>query len=301
MNQLEDMRLFVQAVDAGSFTAAADKLGLSKQFVSKRLMALEARLGVRLLERSTRSLRMTTLGATYYEDARCLIDEVDGVEQAIARQGAAPRGRLRLTAPMSFGTQVLSSSLPRFLAAHPELSIELDLNDRFVDVIGEGYDAAVRIGTLPDSSLIAHGVAMMEMLTVCSPAYRERRDAPAAPAELRQHDCLLYGHSPQVHWNFMHDGKSRPIAVGGRLRANNGELLRDAAIAGLGLTQLPAFIVADALQHGALIEVLEDWRPPALGVHVVYTRHRQRSLAVQAFCDFLRGVLAPAPRVHRSA
>jgi DNA-binding transcriptional LysR family regulator len=286
MNQLEDMRLFVQTVDAGSFTSAADKLGLSKQFVSKRLAALEARLGVRLLNRTTRTLRMTALGLSYYDEARRLIDDVDGVEQAIARQGAAPRGRLRLSVPMSFGTLVLSRGLPAFLAAHPELAVELELNDRVVDLVGEGYDAAVRIGTLPDSSLIAHPVAVMEMLTVCSPAYRE----------LRQHDCLLYGHSPQVSWNFRERGKPRAVALSGRLRANNGELLRDAAVAGLGLTQLPSFIVADAVQRGELLRVLDDCQPPPLGVHVVYAQHRQSSLSVQVFCDFLRSLLARAPR-----
>ncbi|NGY06850.1 LysR family transcriptional regulator [Solimonas terrae] len=296
MNQLEDMRLFVQTVDSGSFTAAGEKLGLSKQFVSRRLAALEARLGVRLLIRTTRSLRTTALGMSYHEQASRLVQEVDAAEQSITRQNRAPRGRLRITAPMSFGTMILSPALPRFIEAHPQLSVELQLNDRSVDLVGEGYDAGVRIGTLPDSSMIAHRVAEMDMLVCCSPGYRQRRGTPQTPADLREHDCLPYGHAPKVAWNFLQHGKPRAVAINGRLCANNGELLRDAACAGLGLTQLPAFIVAAQLQNGELISVLDDCRPPPLGVHVIYPGHRQSSLAVQAFADFLRVTLADPVR-----
>lgn len=297
MNQLEDMRLFVQTVDSGNFTAAAAKLGLSKQFVSKRVIALEARLGARLLVRTTRSLRTTDVGRAYYEQASRVIDEVDGIEQAIARQNAAPRGRLRISAPMSFGTLHLSPLIPRFLAAHPEVLIELELNDRVVDLVAEGFDLAIRIGTLPDSSLVAHRIALIEMLTCASPNYLQRRGEPDSPAALKDHDALLYGHQRHVEWQYRVNDKPRGVAVSGRLCANNGEIIRDAACAGLGLVQLPTFIVADAIERGELVTVLDAFRPPPIGVHTIYPGHRQMSVAVRAFADFMRSSLAIPQRL----
>jgi DNA-binding transcriptional LysR family regulator len=292
MSQLEDMRLFVETLDAASFTTAADRLGLSKQSVSKRLMALEARLGVRLLNRTTRRLHATELGLAYYERARQILQEVAQAEQAITRQNAAPRGTLRLSAPMSFGTMHLSPAIPRFLEAHAEVAIELDLNDRTVDLVGEGYDMSVRIGALADSSLIARSIAPVETVTCASPDYLARKGTPHSPAELRQHDCLLYGHGKNVEWLFTQQGKPSPVAVSGRLRANNGEIVRDAAIGGLGLAYLPTFIVGEALRDGRLVTVLDAYRPPLTAIHAVYPQHRQTSLAIHAFVDFLRSTFA---------
>lgn len=301
MNQLEDMRLFVQTVDSGNFTAAADKLGLSKQFVSKRLIALEARLGVRLLVRTTRALRMTEAGQSYYEQASRLVQEVDGMEQAISRHNEAPRGRLRVSAPMTFGTMHLSAAIPRFLSAYPDVMLELDLNDRTVDLVAEGYDVGIRIGVLPDSSLIATRVTMMEMATCCSPDYLRRRGQPLKPDDLRQHECLPYGHKRHVEWSFEVQGKRKLVAVNGRLCSNNGEILRDAACAGIGIAHLPTFIVGDAIARGELVKILGEFRPPIAGVHVVYPGHRQASIAVRAFADFVRSTFATPPRQEASA
>ncbi|WP_049623234.1 LysR family transcriptional regulator [Frateuria defendens] len=301
MSQLEDMRLFVETLDAASFTAAAERLGLSKQFVSKRVMALEDRLGVRLLNRTTRKLRATELGLAYYERARQILEAVEDAEQTIARQNAAPRGTLRLSAPMSFGTMHLSPAIPRFLAAHTEVAIELDLNDRTVDLVGEGYDMAVRIGTLADSSLIARNIAPVEVVTCASPDYLARRGAPRTPEALRQYDCLLYGHGKSVEWPFTVHGKTQAFPVTGRLLANNGEVVRDAAIAGLGLVHLPTFIVGEALRAGQLATVLDDYRPPVAAIYAVYPQHRQSSLAIHAFVDFLRSTFAvPAGGIDRA-
>ncbi|MET0331490.1 MAG: LysR family transcriptional regulator [Dyella sp.] len=300
MSQLEDIRIFVATIEAQSFTAAAEKLGLSKQFISKRVMALEARLGVRLLIRTTRQLRPTELGLAYYERMRALSQQIDDAEQAISQQNAAPRGVLRITAPMSFGTLHLGPLLPRFMQAYPQVSVEMDLSDRTVDLIGEGYDMAVRIGQLADSTLIARSIAPMDVLVCASPDYLARRGTPSTPAELRNHDCLLYGHGKHVEWPFINQGKRQLISVGGRLRANNGELVRDAAIAGLGLAHLPTFIIAQALDSGALVSVLDDYCPPATAVYAVYPQHRQSSLAVHAFVDFLHASFAaPTSRRHR--
>jgi len=295
MSQLEDMRLFIEVVDAGSFTAAAEKAGLSKQFLSKRIMALEARLGVRLLTRSTRHLRTTDLGRAYEEQARSILQDVDGLEQRISGTNRIPRGRLRVTAPMSFGTMHLSPVLPKFLAAYPEVSIELDLSDRTVDLLGEGYDLAVRIGSLADSSLIARSIAPMTIVTCCSPAYLQRRGAPEYPADLAKHECLLYGHGRHVEWSFGGASPTR-ITVNGRMRANNGELVRDAAIQDLGIAYLPTFIVGAAIEAGQLVTVLDAWRPPVAAVHTVYPQHRQTSLLIHTFADFLRGCFAAPTR-----
>nr|WP_314873791.1 LysR family transcriptional regulator [uncultured Pseudomonas sp.] len=289
MNPYEDMRIFTQVMQAGSFTAAADLLGMSKQSVSRRLMQLEERLGVRLLNRSTRRLDATPLGQQYYESAVRLLGEMQQAEQDISGQTQALRGTLRLSAPLSFAISHLGSLLTEFLQLHAQLIVEIDLSDRAVDLIGEGYDLALRIGTLDDSSLVARRIASIERVYCASPAYLAARGTPLAPEDLREHDCLPYGHSRQVQWQFKGQGKAlQAIAVSGRMRANNGELLRDAAIAGMGVTYLPAFIVEQALADGRLVKLLEAWTPPPLQLSAVYPQHRQIARPVQAFVEFLR-------------
>lgn len=291
MSQLEDMQLFVSVMERGSFTAAAEALGLSKQFVSRRVAALEARLGVRLLNRSTRKLNATALGHSYFERARRILQDVAEADMLVSEQGASPRGALRLAVPMSFGTLHLSTLLPEFMRRYPDVSIELDLSDRTVDLLGEGYDMAIRIGALADSSLIARQLAPMEMVTCASPAYLAQHPAPQTPADLRQHECMLYGHSKAVEWRYWIDGRSQAVPVHGRYRVNNGELVRDAAIAGLGLTMLPTFIVGEALASGELVRVLEHYQVPTTKVYAVYPQHRQASLLVQFLVEYLREAL----------
>jgi DNA-binding transcriptional LysR family regulator len=281
------MRIFAETVDAQSFTAAADRMGLSKQFVSKRVAALEKRLGARLLVRSTRQLRVTDLGLAYHERAQRILEEVDAAEQLIASQTAAPRGLLRLSAPMTFATLHLGSVIPAFMQRHPEVVVELELNDRRVDLIGEGYDMAVRIGTLADSSLVARRIATVQVITCASPDYLHRHGTPSAPGDLASHACLTYGHARRGEWTFRVEGRVRKVSVSGPMRANNGEMLRDAAVAGLGIVSLPDFIVAAALADGRLVPVLDACRPEAFNVYAVCPQHRQSSLLVRAFSDFL--------------
>lgn len=288
MNPYEDMRIFAQVMEAGSFTAAADRLGMSKQSVSRRLMQLEERLGVRLLNRSTRRLDATPLGQHYYQSALRLLGEVQQVEHDISGQAQALRGTLRLSAPLSFAMSHLGCLLTEFLQLHPQVEVEVDLSDRAVDLIGEGYDLALRIGALEDSSLIARRIASVERVYCASPAYLQARGVPLKPEDLAGHDCLPYGHSRQVQWQFRQGGKAQAIQVTGRMRANNGELLRDAAIAGMGVTYLPTFIVGQALADGRLVNVLEEWTPPALQLSAVYPQHRQVARPVQGFVSFLR-------------
>lgn len=294
MNPFEDMRLFCQVMESGSFTAAAEHLGLSKQFVSRRLIQLEERLGVRLLNRSTRRLDVTPLGQSYYESALRLLSEVEQVEQGISGQNTEPRGTIRLSAPLSFAMAHLGSLLPLFLQRHPQVSVEVDLSDRPVDLISEGYDLVLRIGTLEDSTLIARRIASVQRVYCASPDYLARRGTPQTPEDLAEHACLPYGHSRQVQWSFMVKGKPLVLNVSGRMRVNNGELLRDSAIAGLGVTYLPTFIVAEALNDGRLVPLLDAFAPVALALSAVFPQHRQSSRPVQALIEFLRESLTLA-------
>ncbi|MEX3899591.1 LysR family transcriptional regulator [Paraburkholderia sp. BR10954] len=286
--QLDDMRIFVATVDAHNFTAAANRLSLSKQFVSRRVMALEEALGVQLLIRNTRKLAVTDLGQEFYERARRILGEVEDAEQAMSLRRAAPRGLLRVSAPMSFGMTHLSPLVAAFLREHRDVRFDMELSDRAVDVVGEGFDMAIRIGTLADSSLIAQKLIDVRMIACCSPGYLRRRGSPAVPADLANHDCLLYGHGGAVSWDFRVDGAVRSVEVRGPLRANNGELIRDSAVAGLGIVRLPDFIIADALASGQLVPVLEAFLPSATGVYAVYPQHRQSSVTIRAFVEFLR-------------
>ena len=292
MNPFEDMRLFCQVMESGSFTAAAEHLGLSKQFVSRRLIQLEERLGVRLLNRSTRRLDVTPLGQSYYESALRLLSEVEQVEQGIAGQNTDPRGTIRLSAPLSFAMAHLGSLLPLFLQRHPHVTVEVDLSDRPVDLISEGYDLVLRIGILEDSTLIARRIASVQRVYCASPDYLAHHGTPQRPDDLADHECLPYGHGRQVQWHFKVDGKPHTRNVSGRMRVNNGELLCEAAIAGLGITYLPNFIVAQALQDGRLVTLLEDFAPESLTLSAVYPQHRQSSRPVQALIEFLRESLA---------
>lgn len=290
--QFEDLRLFMATVQAGSFTAAADKLGLSKQYVSRRTMALEEALGVRLLNRTTRRLSATDLGQTLYERAVKIQEDLDDACELVCSQSQVLRGTLRIAAPMTFGTMYLGPVLPLFMQQHPGLQIDLDLNDRRVDLVAEGYDMALRGGTMEDSSLIARPLMPVGLIACASPDYLARHGTPAVPQDLAQHACLVFGHDKHPVWNFMIDGKPFALPVHSQLRANNAEVVRDAAIAGAGIGYLPNFTVRPALADGRLAPVLQPYHRPDSAVYAVYPQHRQASRPVQAFIEFLREHLA---------
>jgi DNA-binding transcriptional LysR family regulator len=297
--QLEDLTIYVTTVDARNFTAAANRLQLSKQFVSRRVMALEESLGVRLLVRNTRKLAVTDLGYEFYERAQRILAEVADAEQAMSARRSEPRGLLRVSAPLSFGMVHLSPLVGAFLRANPDVRIDMELSDRMVDVVGEGFDMALRIGTLADSTLIAQTLAEFRMVACCSPGYRRARRPPATPADLERHACLLYGQEGRTGWEFEVEGTRRTFEVRGPLRTNNGEVIRDAAVAGIGIALLPEFIVATALASGQLVEVLDGFASPALTLYAIYPQHRQTSVTIRAFTAFLRERFANALRASR--
>lgn len=285
--ELDDLRIFVATVDAGSFTAAADQLMLSKQFVSRRTMALEASLGVRLLHRNTRKLAVTESGHEFYARAQRILAEVADSEQAMSVRRTELHGSLRISAPLSFGISHLSPLIAQFLVAHPAVRLNVDLSDRRVDLIGEGFDLALRIGPLEDSSLVARSLGEWPMVVCCSPAYRRDHGVPSTPAELDAHVCLPYGREGRAGWEFHIDGARRTIDVHGPLLANNGEVLRDAAIAGLGIALLPQFIVGPALDDGTLVPILEPYTPLPLRLNAVFPRHREAFVTLRTFINFL--------------
>ena len=296
MDRLDDMAAFVKVVDCKSFTLAADRLGISKSVVSRRMSELENRLGVRLLNRTTRRLGLTEVGQAFYERCVRILADVEEAEHAASKLHGAPRGTLRINAPLSFGLLHLTPAITGFLERYPELQIDMDLNDRYVDLIEEGFDVAIRIGRLRDSSLIARRLAPARRAVVASPAYLRRHGRPASPEDLTAHNCLVYTNVPLAEqWQFRIDGEIRSVRVGGTLRVNNGEILRDAVVAGLGLAILPTFICGADIAAGRLDVMLQDCTVSHSAVHVVYPHSRHLSPKVRAFVDFLATRFGPVP------
>ena len=294
MLHLDDLRILVEVLDRGSFSAAAVRLGQSKQVVSRRVMALEEQLGTRLLNRTTRRLAATEAGETLARRGRALLADAEAAEQEIAGQSASLRGRLRVSAPVSFGLAHVTGVVPRLLAAHPGLELDIALDDRLVDLVGEGFDMAIRVGALADSSLVARKLGALQSSVCASPAYLHRHGTPDTPADLARHECLLYGHDGVVEWRFRAGNRLRAVPVHGRLRSNNGELLRAAAEAGQGIAVLPNFIAGPSLRAGRLRAIL-DGHTPEIGVWAVTPQHRQPSAGARAFADGVQACLAAQP------
>jgi DNA-binding transcriptional LysR family regulator len=291
MDRLAAIEAFVRVADSGSFSDAARRLNLSKSVVSRQVAALEADLGVRLLHRTTRSLTLTEAGRAFHDKATRILSDVDEAVTSVSRLQQAPRGRLRISAPTNFGIHHLVPAVPQFLDRYPEVELDLVLNDRFVDLVDEGFDVAVRVGRLADSSLVSRRLAPFRAEVCASPAYLAAHGAPASPDDLAGRACLTYSYlDPVDEWSFATaDGKPWPVTVHGRLRVNNADALRVAALHGLGLAYLPTFLVGDDLEAGTLVAVLQDYMPRRQGraIHAVYPHARHLSPKVRAFVDFL--------------
>ncbi|KJV28167.1 LysR family transcriptional regulator [Pantoea sp. SM3] len=290
--QIEDLRIYVAVIQAGNFTAAAEQLMLSKQYVSRRIAALEESLGARLLNRNTRKLSVTDNGQVFAQHAQRILDDVQEAELAVSGRRQVLQGSFRLSVPMSFGISHLSPYIAEFLSQHPGLQFQVELADRYVDMVGEGFDMAIRIGTLPDSSLIAKRLGVFRRVICGSPSYIQGAGAPREPEDLLNHACLRYGRESQTGWELFNGDKRKVMAVQGPMVSNNGEMLRDAAVAGLGLILLPEFIVAPALASGELMTVLDEWQPSSLNLNALYPQHRQRSEVNRVFMAFLQEKLA---------
>lgn len=295
MDQLAALTAFVTTVEAGGFSQAARRLGVSKSLLSRQVAHLEAELGVRLLQRTTRRLSPTEAGELYFQRAQRILLDLEEAASEVGQLQTAPRGKLRVSAPMSFGVLHLAPALPKFLQSCPELELELSLSDRFVDLIEEGIDVAVRIGRLSDSTLIARHVAPIRRVVCASPAYLARCGTPSHPSALASHAVLSHLGMGPAEWRFTVDGKPETVRVQARLSAGNGEALRILALAGLGLVYLPTFFVGDDIRQGTLLPVLDSYVPQDSALYGVYPHSRHLSAKVRAFLDFLSGQFGPEP------
>lgn len=289
MDQLSALKAFCRVVEAGGFSAAAAELNVSHTVMSKQVRQLEELLGAQLLNRTTRRLALTEAGQAYYERARRILDDLQDADLAVTRHHAVPRGTLRVNAPMAFGTLDMAQWLPAFMARYPELKVDLVCNDRFVDLIEEGFDVAVRLARdMPDSSLMARKLATTDTMLVASPAYLKRCGAPAKPEDLAGHNCLTYTLvSKPNEWMFSSpDGGHVPVTVSGSFQSNTGIALRSAALAGVGIATTASFIVHDDLARGDLVPVLPAYRMRPRDVYAVYPHNRHLSPKVRAFVDF---------------
>ncbi len=291
-----DVLGFVRVVEAGAFARAAERMGLSKSILSRRVARLEDQLGARLLTRSAQGAQPTDIGQAYFERASNILADLDAAQEVVADAVTHVAGPIRMSAPLSFGTQYLGPALAEFAKANPRVELDVSLDDRTVDLVGGGYDLAVRIGQLPDSSLIARRIAPVRAVVLGSPAYLDERGRPQRPADLGDHDLLLYANVGRgAQWRFRVNGKWQQVQGRTRFRADNGELLREAACAGLGLVMLPSFIAAPAIAGGQLEVVLRDYPLEDSGLHVVMPPGRATTARVRALVDFLARRFGPEP------
>jgi len=288
MDKLAAMDAFRAVVEENGFTAAAAKRRMSKSAISKLVKDLEAELGVALLNRTTRRLSLTEAGERYLERCRRVLAEVEEADAEVTALTVNPRGLLRVNAALSFSLQHLAPLLPEFLNQYPDLRVDLTLADRFVDLVDEGIDVAIRIGRLSDSSLIARKLGATRRIVCAAPDYLKAHGTPAHPRDLTDHTCLRYTLlEAGSEWSFLEEGEAFSVPVKGPLEVNNGDAIRQAALGGMGLCFLPAFTVHEDIVTGRLVPVLEDFESPPLGIYAVYPPSRHLSAKVRAFVDFL--------------
>lgn len=290
----EAMAIFAKVVELRSFAAAASELALSKATVSKAVTRLEERLGARLFNRSSRRLALTDAGRTLSARAGQLLADAEAAENEALSQAAAPRGLVRLAVPMTFGQRVIAPLLPQFLAEYPDVSVDLHLSDAMVDLIGEGFDIGVRIARLPDSSLVARRLCPMPVQTVAAPSYLKKYGRPTHPMHLAQHRCFSYAYrTSQEVWHYFNDaGEQVSVRPSGPLRVNNGEAVLPSLIAGLGIADLPDFIIGEAIAKKQVEVILKGWKQPAGAVHLVMPPGGPRPARVEVLIGFLATHLA---------
>jgi len=285
----EGLAIFAKVVELRSFAAAASELALSKATVSKAVTRLEQRLGARLFNRTSRRLALTDAGQKLSVRAATLLADGEAAENETLAQSVAPRGLVRLAVPMTFGVRAVAPILPEFLQHYPEVTIDLHLSDAMVDLVGEGFDAGLRIASLPDSSLIARRLCAMPRYTVASPGYLAQHGRPTHPMHLAQHRCLGYAYlSTQGVWHYTNAaGEQVSVRPAGPLRVNNGEALMPALLAGLGIADLPDFLVGDAIASGKVEVILQGWKQTEGSVHLVMPAGGPRPARVEVLADFL--------------
>jgi len=294
MDTLPGIAVFAEVVQAGSFTAAAERLEISKAVVSKHVTRLEQRLGARLFHRTTRRLTLTEAGEALYRRSAPALAELEDVQNDVAQLAGAPRGRLRISAPTYFGTVTLAPLLKPFLSRYPDVMIDLELDDRIVDLVKDRFDVAIRIASSLDASLVARRLASASLVTVASPAYFRRRGPPRVPADVHEHACLGYTRTREPNeWRFRaRKGPWIAVTIDAAMYCNSDFVLKQAALDGLGIALFPRFFVARELDEGTLLEALPGYDMPALSVNAVYASRRHVPPKVRAFVEFLAEALA---------
>jgi DNA-binding transcriptional LysR family regulator len=301
MDRLDAMQLFVRVVEQGSFSAVAQQLGVARSVVTRQVAGLEAHLGAKLLARSTRRLALTAAGSAYLEKCRVILNLVEAAETDVAEERRTLRGRIRLSLPLSFGLKRLAPLLLAFADRHPEVSLDMDYSDRRARLIEEGIDLAVRITRGLEPGDVARRIGSGRMAVVAAPDYLARHGEPRHPAELIGHECLGYTAGPALqHWDFLVAGRQESYPVRSRIHANNGDVLIEATVRGLGISYQPDFIAEDYLADGRVREILADFPLPTLGIYAVLPSNRHVPQRVRALIDFLAEGLAP-PAVSGAA
>lgn len=290
MDRLKQIETFVAVATKGSLTAAATAEGIAPAVIGRRIDALEERLGVKLLVRTTRRISLTHEGAAFLEDAQRLLADLANAEASVSAGGIKASGHLRVTAPAGFGRRHVAPLVPQFVADHPEVSISLNLSDRVVDLVNEGFDCAIRVGDLPDSSLVSVRLADNQRLCVASPAYLARRGAPAHPHDIAKHECLtLSSEASQTRgWAFSIEGAPTYVRPASRLDCSDGQVLHAWCLAGLGLAWRSMWEVDADLRAGKLVQVLEDFAAPANGIYAVFAQRKHLPLRLRLWIDFVK-------------
>lgn len=295
MDRLAAMQTFVRVAEAGSFTAVASQMNVARSAVTRQIAALEARLGVKLMARSTRRLSLTSEGATYLEQCREILDRIDAAEGELAAEEQTLRGVIRTTVPLAFGLLHLTPLILEFAQAHPEIHIDVDFNDRRVNLIEEGMDLGLRITEQLPETTVARRLTSCRFVVVASPEYLRRHGEPRHPDELARHACFTYSLASRGGWPFLIDGATHSVEIHGQLTTNNGNVLLEAAQRGMGIAYQPTFIVADAIRAGRLVPILTAFPTPRLEMYAVFPGHRFVPRRVRAFVDFLASRLGPEP------
>ena len=294
LDRFEDLRTFVTLVQAGGFNAAADRLGIVKSAVSRRIRELEQRLDVRLVQRTTRQISLTDAGHAYHERAADILAALDALDESVRTSTHEPAGTLRISAPVSFSIHCLARAVVAFQARHPAITVEIDTSDRFVDLVHDGFDLAVRIARLKDSALIARRIVTVRHLVCASPDYLAAHGRPEGLDALEEHHGVVYSYKDEdAYWTFASGVVARPRT---RLRLNNGDVIREAAIAGAGLVYLPSFVVADAVARGDLEIVLAGHEREPIAMHAVFPASQHVPTRVRLFIDFLVEEFGDNPR-----
>ena len=301
MDKFEDIQAFIAVVDAGSFTAAADRVGSAKSAMSRRVSALEERLGVQLLHRTTRALNLTETGRSFYEHGTRILSDLEEAEAAVQQEHGELSGTLRLALPLSFGVRHMCGPIAAFSKQHPKIRFDLDLNDRRVDLIEDNFDLALRIGHLSDSSLIARRLFDARTVVCASPHYLNVHGAPETPEALNDHQCLVYSNREDPgRWNYEDaDGNKNSVAVTQMMTASSGDFLCNAAAHGMGIVIQPSFIASQAIRSGNLVPILTDYNFALIPAYAVYPPTRHLSFRVRAFIDFLVERFSGTPQWDR--